>query len=101
MWADCKETIKDKAVSGEDIRRGFSFHTGVEKWGDGDRDRQTMAGESVECGEFMERKAQIHHLSTNQSCILAKATRSQRGERSLEKYTNLEKQMETCLPLYP
>ena len=55
----------------------------------------------MECGEFMERKAQIHHLSTNQSCILAKATRSQRGERSLEKYTNLEKQMETCLPLYP
>ena len=33
-----------------------------------------MAGESVECGEFMERKAQIHHLSTNQSCMLAKAT---------------------------
>ena len=67
MWADCKETIKDKAESGEEVRRDCSFHIGVEKWGDGGRDRQTMAGESVECGEFMKRKAQPHHLSTTQS----------------------------------
>lgn len=30
VQADCRETIRDKAESGEEIRSGCSYHTGVE-----------------------------------------------------------------------
>lgn len=30
MQADCRETIRDKAESGEEIRSGCNYHTGVE-----------------------------------------------------------------------